>query len=91
MYFVCACSMGAVAAPVVREEADFGLPSRKDALQAGLLWRVTHVLHHPLQQLQEKQGGGKEKTRGEVHGWVCVTVILNILHCDMKYSKMFLQ
>lgn len=38
------CSVGAVGAPVVGEEADFSLPSRKDTLQACLLWRVTHVL-----------------------------------------------
>ena len=46
-----ACSVGAVRAPVVREEADFGLPSRKDALQACLLRGVTHVIQHPFQQL----------------------------------------
>lgn len=59
MYLRVACSVGTVAAPVIREEGDFDLPSRKDTLQAGLLWRVTHVLHHPLQQLQERQGGGE--------------------------------
>ncbi len=50
--------MGTVGAPVVREEADFGFTSRDDTLQAGLLWRVAHVLRHPLQQLQ---GGYDER------------------------------
>lgn len=56
--FACACSVGTVGAPVVREEADFGLPSRKDTLQAGLFRGVAHVLHHPLQQLRGRHGGG---------------------------------
>lgn len=54
---VCTCSVGTVAAPVIREEADFSLPSREDTLQAGLLRRVAHVLQHPLQQLR---GRGEE-------------------------------
>lgn len=61
---VCACSVGTVAAPVIREEADFSLPSRKDTLQAGLFRRVAHVLHHPLQQLQESHGRRKRKVKG---------------------------
>lgn len=55
MLFVCVRSVGAVDAPVIREEADFGLPSREDALQAGLLRRVAHVLQHPLQHLRKNQ------------------------------------
>lgn len=43
--------MGAVGVPVVREEADFGLAGGDDALQAGLLGRVAHVIQHPVQQL----------------------------------------
>lgn len=50
-------SVATVATPVIREEADFSLPIRKDPLQAGLLWRITHVLHNPLQQLQKKKVG----------------------------------
>lgn len=47
--------MATVAAPVIWEEADFNLPSGKDPLQAGLLWRVAHVLDNPLQQLQKRK------------------------------------
>lgn len=60
MPFVCVRSVGAVDAPVIREEADFGLPGREDALQAGLLRRVAHVLQHPLQQLRENQVNVKD-------------------------------
>lgn len=56
--FVCEGLVGTVCAPVIREEADFGLPSREDTLQAGLLWRVAHVLQHPLQKLQDKTDSG---------------------------------
>lgn len=48
-------SVAAVGAPVVREEADFGLSGSDDSLQAGLLGGVAHVLQHPLQQLEERQ------------------------------------
>ena len=60
--FVCACSVFAVGAPVIREEADFGLPSGEDSLQAGFLRRLAHVLHHPVQQLRDRRGG-KENTQ----------------------------
>lgn len=58
-----ACSMATVAAPVIWEEADFSLPSRKDPLQDGLLWRVAHVLNNPLQQLQKRKGKGETINR----------------------------
>lgn len=57
---MCVRSVGAVDAPVVGEEADFGLPSREDALEAGLFRRVAHVLQHPLQQLRENQVNVKD-------------------------------
>lgn len=47
-------SVGAVGAPVVREEADFGLAGGDDALQAGLLGRVAHVIQHPVEQLADR-------------------------------------
>lgn len=47
-------SVGAVGVPVVREEADFGLAGGDDALQAGLLGRVAHVIQHPVQQLVDR-------------------------------------
>lgn len=48
------CSVGAVGAPVVRKEADLGLAGGDDALQAGLLGRVAHVIQHPVQQLADR-------------------------------------
>lgn len=46
-------SVGAVGAPVVREEADFGFACREDVLQAALLRRVAHVIQHPVEQLAD--------------------------------------
>lgn len=46
--------MGAVGAPVVGEEADFGLARREDVLQAALLGGVAHVVQHPVEQLADE-------------------------------------
>lgn len=60
---LCVSSVGAVGAPVIREKTDFGLSSRNDALQAGLLWWVTHVIQHPSQQLWDRRGCNRKKQK----------------------------
>lgn len=90
--FVCACSVFAVGAPVVREEADFGLPSGEDSLQAGFLRRLAHVLHHPVQQLQGRQTRWKrEHTVSVVVGFQVIRVIsvfFYIAICFHQYITM---
>lgn len=84
-----ACSVTTVAAPVIWEEADFGLPGRKDPLQAGLLWRVAHVLDNPLQQLQKGTGRYGGETINIQHNhlvFMCHTVHAHLLISAAKVS-----
>lgn len=73
-------SVATVAAPVIWEEADFSLPIGNDPLQAGLLRRIAHVLHNPLQQLRRKKvdiNGGDATKR--ISLFYCIKQPNNIL------------